>query len=71
MAVYETKNIKSFKEVGHYNSETKIMISTLKKTESEETNIDEVLTKMSSDGEELEIVIKKVNKLDSIDEIEE
>lgn len=71
MAVYETKNIKSFKEVGFCNPETKIMVSTIKKTEGEETDIIDVLTKMASDGEELEITIKKVSKIDQIEEIED
>jgi GTP-binding protein EngB required for normal cell division len=67
MAKYETKNIRKFQEEGIYNPDTYIVTSMQKGHEDEETNLVEILTKMSSDGSPLKIVITKEDKIDEIE----
>lgn len=66
MAKYETKNIRKFVEEGLCNPETLIMTSMQKGHEDEETDLKDIIAKMSSDGSPLKIIITKEDKIDEI-----
>ncbi|WP_405101452.1 hypothetical protein [Oceanobacillus sp. FSL H7-0719] len=66
MAYKTTKN-KEFKEKGLYNREEVSIISTNKKTAGVEFSIIEALEKLSANGDEIEITIKRSEVSESLD----
>lgn len=68
---YKRSITDEFKEKGLYNPETIGIISTNKNNAGMEFSITEALEKLSSDGDEIEITVKKTSKAESTEPISE
>jgi hypothetical protein len=66
MAKKTTKTIRKFSEKGFYNPNTHIITGS---KEGEETNVLDILAKLSSGGQEISIDVKQEDGIDDIEEV--
>lgn len=71
MTVTKRSITDEFKEKGLYNPDTIGIISTNKNTAGIEFSITKALEELSSDGDEIEITVKKSSKSESTEPLEE